>query len=150
MVSVRADLNYQAGVPRQFKRRTVFDFANPAFAHIGEQPVYNYEIYYTGESSDSPTGVFGYQERFAEYKQSYNQLTGNMRSQSPTSYDVWHVAQEFSGLPTLGDTFIRENPAVDRVIATPFIDQWIADMHFDVRAARCLPVYGVPGLAGRF
>lgn len=150
MVSVRADLNYQAGIPRQFKRRTLFDVANPAFANIGEQAVYNYEIWYQGESTDNPNGVFGYQERFAEYKQSYSMLTGNMRSQAAASYDVWHVAQEFGALPTLGDTFIRENPAVDRVIAAPFTDQWIVDSHFEVRAARCLPLFGVPGLAGRF
>lgn len=146
MVSIRADLNYQRGVPRQFKRRTVFDVANPAFAHIGEQPIYNYEVWYNGEGADNPTGVFGYEERFNEYKTSYSMLTGNMRSLSSTSYDVWHVAQEFGALPTLGDTFIRENPAVDRVIATPFTDQWILDSVFSVQVARCLPVYGVPGL----
>lgn len=150
MVSIRADLNYQRGVPRQFKRRTVFDVANPAFAHVGEQPVFNYEIWYDGESSGSPYGIFGYQERFAEYRQSYSILTGNMRSQAAASYDVWHVAQEFGTLPTLGDTFIRETPDVDRVIATPFTDQWILDSVFDVKVARCLPVYAVPGLAGRF
>lgn len=150
MVSIRADLNYQRGIPRQFKRRTVFDIANPAFANIGEQPVYNYELWYDGESSGNPTGVFGYQERFAEYKQSYSILTGNMRSQAANSYDVWHVAQEFASLPTLGDTFIREVPAVDRVVATPFTDQWILDSYMEVRAARCLPLFGYPGLTARF
>lgn len=150
LISVRADLNYQRGVPRQFKRRTLYDVANPAFANIGEQAVYNYEIWYDGETSGTPTGVFGYQERFADYKQSYSMLTGNMRSQATASYDVWHVAQEFASLPTLGDTFIREVPAVDRVVATPFTDQWILDSMFDVKVARCLPTWGVPGLAGRF
>lgn len=146
MISVRADLNYQSGCPRQFKRRTVWDVANPAFAMIGEEPVYNYELWYKGDGTDNPSGIFGYQERFASYKQSYSMLTGNMRSASATSYDVWHVAQEFTAQPTLGDTFIRENPAVDRVVAVPFTDQWIVDSVINVRAARCLPVYGVPGL----
>lgn len=150
LASVRADLNYQAGIPRQFKYRTLFDIPNPAFANIGEQAVYNYEIWYDGETSGNPYGIFGYQERYAEWKQSYSILTGNMRSQAVNSYDVWHVAQEFGALPTLGDTFIRENPAVDRVIATPFTDQWIVDALFEIKAARCLPLFGVPGLAGRF
>lgn len=150
LVSVRADLNYQWGCPRQFKRRTLFDVANPAFANVGEQPLFNYEIWYRGEGTDNPTGVFGYQERFAEYKQSYSMLTGNMRSEAAASYDVWHVAQDFSALPTLGDTFIKEVPAVDRVVATPFTDQWILDSVIDVNVARCLPLYGVPGLGGRF
>lgn len=148
MISVRADLNYQAGIPRQFKRRTVFDVANPAFANIGEQPVYNYEIWYRGEASDNPYGIFGYQERFADYKQSYSMLTGNMRSEAASSYDVWHVAQEFGALPTLGPTFIVEDPDVDRVVATPFTDQWILDSLFKVTVARCLPVWGFPGLGG--
>lgn len=150
MASIRADLNYQHGLPRQFSRRTVFDVANPAFANIGEQPILNKEIWYDGEGVGNPNGVFGYEERFAEYKSSYSILTGNMRSLATDSYDVWHVAQEFAVQPTLGDTFIRENPAVDRTIATPFVDQFIIDAYFNIRAARVLPLWGVPGLAGRF
>jgi len=147
MVSVRADLNYQNGIRRLFLRSTVFDLANPVFANIGEQPVYIEELYYNGTN---PRTVFGYQERFAEYKQSYSTLSGNMRSGSANSYDVWHVAQNFPTAPTLGDTFIVEDPDVDRVVATPFVDQWILDSVFDVKVARCLPVWGVPGLGGRF
>lgn len=151
MISVRADLNYQRGVPRQFKRRTLFDVANPAFAHIGEESVFNYEVWYDGEAGGgTPYGTFGFQERFASYKQSYSILSGNMRSQAAASYDVWHVAQEFGSPQVLGDTFIRENPAVDRVVATPFTDQWILDSLIDCKVARCLPLYGVPGLGGRF
>lgn len=150
LISVRADLNYQRGLPKQFSRRTVFDIANPAFAHIGEQPIYNKEIWYDGIGAGNPDGIFGYEERFAEYKSSYSILTGNMRSQAVDSYDLWHVAQEFGTLPTLGDTFIRENPAIDRVVATPFIDQWNLDSVTEIKMARVLPVWGVPGLGSRF
>lgn len=148
LVSIRADLNYQRGMPRQFFRRTVFDIAIPAFANIGEQPVYNKEIWYDGVGAYE-LQVFGYQERYAEYKQSYSILTGNMRSAAPDSYDTWHVAQAMGTQPTLGDTFIREDPDIDRVVATPFIDQFNLDSLIEIKAARCLPVWGVPGLEAR-
>jgi len=74
MVSVRADLTYQQGVHRMWNRSTRYDFYFPAFAMLGEQAILNEEIYATGTASD--TNVFGYQERWAEYRYKPSQISG--------------------------------------------------------------------------
>jgi hypothetical protein len=148
MACVFADLNYQQGLHRNFSRQTRWDFYWPALAHIGEQAVLNKEIYATGGTDDD--NVFGYQERFAEYRYKPSQITGKMRSSSATSLDNWHLAQEFSALPVLNSSFIEENPPVDRVIAVTSEPHMLMDMHFDLKCARPMPTYSVPGLIDHF
>jgi hypothetical protein len=148
MACVFADLNYQQGLHRNFSRQTRWDFYWPALAHIGEQAVLNKEIYATGGADDD--NVFGYQERFAEYRYKPSQVTGKMRSSSATSLDNWHLAQEFSALPVLNSSFIEENPPVDRVIAVTTEPHLLLDMHFDLKCARPMPTYSVPGLIDHF
>ena len=148
MACVFADLNYQQGLHRNFSRQTRWDFYWPALAHIGEQAVLNKEIYATGGADDD--NVFGYQERFAEYRYKPSQVTGKMRSSSATSLDNWHLAQEFSALPVLNSSFIEENPPVDRVIAVTSEPHMLMDMHFDLKCARPMPTYSVPGLIDHF
>ena len=148
MACVFADLNYQQGLHRNFSRQTRWDFYWPALAHIGEQAVLNKEIYAQGNSDDD--NVFGYQERFAEYRYKPSQITGKMRSTSATPLDSWHLAQEFSALPVLNSSFIEENPPVDRVIAVTSEPHLILDMHFDLKCARPMPTYSVPGLIDHF
>lgn len=148
IASVRADYGYQQGIPRMFSRRSRFDFYLPALATIGEQAVLNKEIYAQGtEDDDKP---FGYQEAWADYRYGISKITGKMRSSDPQSLDAWHLAQEFSSLPTLGKDFIEENPPVDRVIAVTDEPQFIADFYFNVRSARPMPVWSVPGLLDHF
>jgi Capsid protein (F protein). len=148
MVCIRADLNYQQGLNRMWSRSTRWDFYWPALAHIGEQAVLNKEIYAQGTSADDD--VFGYQERFAEYRYKPSLITGNMRSASPLSLDRWHLAQDFSALPVLNASFIEENPPFDRVIATPDEPDMLLDLYFKLRCARPMPVYSVPGLIDHF
>lgn len=148
LASVRADLNYQQGVDRMWSRQTRYDFYWPALAHLGEQAVLNKEIYHTGTSTDDE--VFGYQERYAEYRYKPSMITGQMRSNHPQSLDTWHLAQDFSALPTLGADFIEENPPLDRVVAVPSEPDLILDVFFDLKAARPMPVYSVPGLVDHF
>jgi hypothetical protein len=148
MACVFADLNYQQGLHRNFSRQTRWDFYWPALAHIGEQAVLNKEIYATGGADDD--NVFGYQERFAEYRYKPSQVTGKMRSTSAQSLDNWHLAQEFSALPVLNSSFIEENPPVDRVIAVTTEPHMLLDMHFDLKCARPMPTYSVPGLIDHF
>ena len=148
LACVFADLNYQQGLHRNFSRQTRWDFYWPALAHIGEQAVLNKEIYATGGADDD--NVFGYQERFAEYRYKPSQVTGKMRSSSATSLDNWHLAQEFSALPVLNSSFIEENPPVDRVIAVTTEPHMLLDMHFDLKCARPMPTYSVPGLIDHF
>lgn len=151
MVSIRADLNYQQGLRRMWNRKTRYDFYFPVFAHLGEQEVLNKEIYATGTSTDDQ--VFGYQERWAEYRYHPSQITGYFRSTAPTTLDAWHLAQKFTALPTLSDTFIQDTPPVDRVVAIGSSangKQFIFDSFFQIRTARPMPLYSVPGLIDHF
>ena len=148
LVNVRADLNYQQGLNRMFSRSTRWDFYWPALSHIGEQPVYNKEIYAQNDANDDL--VFGYQERYAEYRYKPSQITGKFRSTYSTPLDQWHLAQEFSSLPVLNDTFIQEAPPIERVIAVPSEPQFLLDTYFDLKCARPMPVYSVPGLIDHF
>ena len=108
LLNVRADLTYQQGVPRMFSRSTRYDFYWPALAHLGEQAVLNKEIYAQGTSADSQ--VFGYQERYAEYRYFPSKITGKFRSTYAQPLDAWHLSQKFSNLPALNATFIQDNP----------------------------------------
>ena len=151
MVSVRADLNYQQGLRRMWNRKTRYDFYFPVFAHLGEQEVLNKEIYATGTATDDQ--VFGYQERWAEYRYHPSQITGYFRSTAPTTLDAWHLAQKFTALPTLSETFIQDTPPVDRVVAIGASangKQFIFDSFFQIRTARPMPLYSVPGLIDHF
>lgn len=151
LVCVRADLNYQQGLNRMFSRATRWDFYWPALSHIGEQAILNKEIYAQGSANlAQDEAVFGYQERFAEYRYKPSVVTGQFRSNYAQSLDTWHLAQDFASLPTLGPTFIEERPPVERVIAVPSEPQILFDSFFKYRCARPMPVYSVPGLIDHF
>lgn len=148
LVSIRADLTYQQGLNRMWSRQDRYDFYWPALAHLGEQPVLNKEIYAQGTSVDND--VFGYQERYAEYRYKPSMITGAFRSNAAASLDTWHLSQDFQSLPTLNQTFIEENPPIDRVVATPDEPDMILDLYFDLKCARPMPIYSVPGLIDHF
>lgn len=148
MVSMRADLNYQQGLNRMFSRSTRWDYYWPALSNIGEQAVLNKEILADGTATDDL--VFGYQERFAEYRYKPSVITGTFRSDHPQTLDTWHLAQDFATLPVLGDTFIQEDPPVDRVIAVVSEPHVLWDSYFQLRCARPMPVNGVPGFIDHF
>jgi len=151
LVSIRADLTYQQGLSRMWSRETRYDFYFPAFAMLGEQAVLNKEIYVTGNTTDDD--VFGYQERWAEYRYYPSRISGLFRSTATGTIDAWHLAQKFTTLPTLNDTFIADTPPVERVVAVGSAangKQFIFDSFFDVKKARPLPMYSVPGLIDHF
>ena len=145
---LRADITYQQGLNRMWSRRQLFDFYWPTLAHLGEQVVYNREIYTQGTADDN--GVFGYQERYAEYRYKPSMITGKLRSTDAQSLDVWHLAQKFDTLPKLNQDFIEENPPIARVIAVQNEPQFFADFWFDLKTSRPMPVYSVPGLVDHF
>lgn len=149
LVSVRADLTYQQGIPRMFSRKEKFDFYFPVFAHLGEQEVLNKEIWYSNDPAVDEQ-AFGYQERYAEYRYKPSLITGKFRSDDPQSLDAWHLSEDFAALPTLNETFIRHQPPIDRVVAVPDEPDFIADFWFDYKCARPMPVNGVPGNVDRF
>jgi len=148
LVCARADLNYQQGLNRMFSRRTRWDYFWPALSHIGEQAVLNKEIYAQGTSADDE--VFGYQERYAEYRYKPSLVTGRMRSNATQPLDIWHLSQEFGSLPALNDEFIEENPPIDRVVAVTDEPDFILDCYFSLNCVRPMPVYSVPGLIDHF
>ncbi|AXH74280.1 MAG: major capsid protein [Microviridae sp.] len=151
LVSVRADLSYQQGLRRFWSRSTRYDFYFPAFAMLGEQSILNKEIYCDGSAND--TAVFGYQERWSEYRYSPSQITGLFRSTSAGTIDPWHLAQKFTALPTLNTTFIQDTPPVSRVVAVGAAangQQLIFDSVFSMQCTRPLPMYSVPGLIDHF
>lgn len=149
LVSVRADLTYQQGVNRMFSRKTRFDFYWPALSHLGEQAVLQKEIFADGVPANDEK-VFGYQERYAEYRYKPSMITGELRSSNPQSLDAWHLAQDFAAAPVLDAAFIEENPPVDRVIAVPSEPHFIFDSFIRMHCTRPMPVYGVPGLIDHF
>lgn len=149
LVSIRADLNYQQNINRMWTRQTRFDFYWPALSHLGEQAVLNKEIYPQGNAT-TDQDVFGYQERYAEYRYKPSITTGRFRSNATASLDIWHLAQDFTALPTLNSTFIVENPPIDRVIATPDEPHMLFDSYFNLKCTRPMPTYSVPGLIDHF
>lgn len=142
---VRQDHSYQQGIERMWSRKKTLDFYFPALAHLGEQPVYNKEIYATGTSTDNQ--VFGYQERWAEYRYTPNTISGEFRSTYATPLDVWHYGDDYASLPTLQQSWLEETDTyVDRTLAVTSQDQILMDTALDITAVRPLPMYSVPGL----
>lgn len=151
----RYDHTYQQGTERLWSRKDRFDFYDPIFANIGEQAIKNKEIYTQGSSVVDSDGnvvddqVFGYQEAWAEYRYKPNRVTGEMRSDYLSSLDKWHLGDDYNSLPSLSASWVREDKSnVDRVLAvqSSVSNQLFADLYFDVKCTRIMPLYSVPGL----
>lgn len=143
----RYDHTYQQGLERFWSRKDRFDYYWPVFANIGEQAILNKEIYATGQDSDSE--VFGYQEAWADYRYKPSRVSGEMRSNAKTALDSWHLADDYDALPTLSDSWIREEPNnVNRVLAvtSEVSNQLFCDLYVQNRTTRPMPVYSIPGL----
>lgn len=148
-VCARADLTYQQGINKMWLRSTVYDFYWPTFAHLGEQAIELREIYAQGSEAD--TTVFGYQERYAEYRYKPSQITGKFRSSvTGGTLDKWHLSQFFKTAPTLNEEFIVENPPIERIIAVPSEPEFLLDIGFRYTTVRPMPMFGTPGLVDHF
>nr|DAK01805.1 MAG TPA: Major capsid protein [Microviridae sp.] len=143
LCGVRADLSYQENINRMWLHKSIYDFALPVFAHLGEQPIYNKEIFVSGTSKDDE--AFGFQERYGEYRYKPSLITGKLRSSDAQTLDVWHLSQSFTTLPTLSNEFIQDKPPIKRVLAVQDEPEFILDCMFNCKVTRCLPLYGVPG-----
>jgi len=132
-----------------WSRQTRFDFFWPALAHLGEQEVLQKEIFASGVDLDDNI-VFGYQERYAEYRYKPSIITGQFRSAAATSLDLWHLSQDFATAPVLNQEFIEENPPLARCIAVPSEPHFLFDSYFKLKCARPMPTYSVPGLIDHF
>ncbi|QCS36277.1 major capsid protein [Capybara microvirus Cap1_SP_209] len=152
LVNIRSDITYQQGLNRMWSRKGRFDFYWPVLAHLGEQPVYQKEIYAQGLSSEDDK-VFGYQERYAEYRYKPSQITGKTRSTDPQSLDIWHLAEKFDNAPALNSSFIQDTSSpqgIQRALAVQNEPQFILDCWFNLKTTRPMPVYSVPGLVDHF
>lgn len=150
LANVRSDITYSQGSERYWFKETRYDFYWPVLAQIGEQAVLNREIWYQNNANDD--GVFGYQERYAEYRYKPSRMTGLFRPDHALTLASWHLSEDFATLPTLGDTFIRSNTGtpLDRAIAVPSEPHIIGDFYFEMNCARPMPLYGVPGNLDHF
>lgn len=147
LVHVGADLTYQQGLHKMWSRSTRYDFYWPTFANLGEQAVLSREIYCEGTVDDDD--VFGYQERWAEYRHRPSRISGLFRSTSAGTIDEWHLAQDFATRPVLNATFMADTPPMERVLAAGASaenQQILFDSVFNIACTRALPVFSVPGL----
>lgn len=145
LCNVRADLTYQQGIPRMFTRRTRLDFYEPLLNGIGEQAVLQREIFADGNPSADET-VFGYQERFAEYRYMPSQICGRFRSNSAAPLDIWHLSQDFATAPQLNSEFITEAVPMSRVLAVTTEPSFLMDAFFDYTHVRAMPIRSNPGI----
>lgn len=151
-VVARADLTYQQGLRRMWTVQTRYDFPVPILANLGEQAMLNQEIYCVGTSGGAQdTNVFAYVPRFDEYRWIPSQIDGIYRSTAAGTIDYWHSSQKFTALPTLNSAFITDDSktVVQRNFAAGAAtlgQQVLADFYFDIKAARALPLYGIPGV----
>lgn len=151
----RYDHSYQQGIERFWSRKDKFDYYWPLFANLGEQAILNKEIYVQGSSVvNSNTNVaydeevFGYQEAWADYRYKPNRISGEMRSTYQTSLDSWHLADYYTQMPSLSDSWIREDKNVlDRALAVTsnVSAQLFGDFYVKDISTRCMPVYSIPG-----
>lgn len=151
LVNVRGDITYSQGVERYWDKSTRYDFYYPVLAQIGEQAVLNREIWFQANPTYDDA-VFGYQERYAEYRYKPSRLSGLMRVDATGSLSIFHLSEDFATLPGLDSAFIEANTTVplDRAIAVPSQPQFLGDFYFDMRCARPMPLYGVPGNLDHF
>ena len=149
---VRHTRTYQQGINREWSRRELFDFYQPTFAHLGNQPILNKEIFAQGFSaSDLDDEVFGYQEAWGEYRYKPSHVTGEFRSSYSKSLDPWHYADHYQYLPTLSSGWMAEGKEeISRTLAVKTQNQFIADFHVSTVLTAPMPLYSVPGLLDHF
>lgn len=144
---VRVDHSYQQGLATKWTRGGRFTYYDPRLAALGEQPVYNREIYAQGTTEDDE--VFGYQEAWADYRYKPSYITGEMRSNYKTSLDAWHYADDYDALPRLSAEWIQEGTQnIDRTIAVTSEKghQFLCDFYFTEDWYREMPIYSIPGI----
>lgn len=151
MACARSELTYQQGLNRIFSRSTRYDFFWSKLQEIGEQTILNKEIYAQGSANPTQdAAVFGYQERYAEYRYKPSEIRGEFRSTFAQSLDYWHMAEKFTSLPALNSTFIVQNTPIARALAVTDGPDLIADYWFKIKHTRPMAVYSVPVKLGKF
>lgn len=141
LLTIMPDTIYMQGIPRHFLKKTKYDFYLPVFAHVGAQPIYNAEIYATGDAEDDFT-TWAWQDRYEEYRQAFDEVHGDFR----TTYDFFHLARKFDSLPEFNEDFVASDPD-NRIfpVTAEGSHVWVMLYH-KVNALRKIPIIGTPGL----
>lgn len=149
VLCVRQHHTYQQGLEKFWTRKKRTDFYDPVFANIGEQPIYQSELYFGIGGEDTSKSVFGYQEAWADYRYKPSRVSGELRSTATNPMDIWHLGDKYANAPILGDQFLSETTEyLDRALAVPSTtaNQFIIDIYTENEMIRPMPVYSVPGL----
>lgn len=141
----KSDVSYQQGISRELTKAGKYDYLFPSFYNLGDQAVLNKEIYLNVDI-ETNNRVFGYQERYREYREDYDRITGGMRSASGTGFDVFHLAQEFATQPVLNKEFLESDTPIDRSLAVPDEEAILLNVYFEVEAERKLTLSGRPSI----
>ena len=144
ILRARGEVTYQQGLERMWSRRDLYDFLWPELANLGEQPIYRRELFIQNGAGDDE--VFGYQERYADYRFKKSLATGLFASDATGSLDFWHLAEDFASAPLLNQTFIEDQTPMSRITVQDSEDDFLIDGYFNVRVARALPVRPTPSL----
>lgn len=141
LMTVMPKTAYQQGLPKIFSKFDKFDYFWPSFQSIGEQPIYNQEIYYDAGDSQNEN-VFGYTPRYAEYKYIPSSVHGEMR----TSLNFWHMGRIFSSRPSLNADFVEcDNSEVERIFAVnQDSENLYVYLHNHIKATRPMVYFGTP------
>lgn len=143
IMSIMPKPAYQQGTPRHFSKFDRFDYFFENFEQIGEQPIYNREIYNDNNSSYEPEGIFGYTPRYAEYKY----LPSTVHGEFKTSLNFWHMGRIFDGPPHLNEDFITMDDAeVSRVFAVEDAEKLYCYLHNKVKAIRPMRYFANPSI----
>lgn len=155
LFNITADLTYQQCIDRMWSRQTKHEFYWPSLAHLGEQAVLNQEVFFNPldvDVLDEPKAVWGYQERWSEYKYGKNKVVGKFKSNATGSLHAWHLALNFTETPRLNAAFITDNPPFSRVVSITDEPYFMVDMRHGLLHTRAMPVYAMPSMlaGGRF
>lgn len=146
---IRQRHTYQQGIERFWMRSDRYDFYDPVFANIGEQPVYRSEIYAEALTEAQKGTIFGYNEAWADLRYRPGRITGALNSTQNQGFDIWHFGDEYANAPVLSNAWMKETSAyVDRTLSVPSSEapNFVVDFYHKVSAARVLPLYSIPGL----
>nr|DAK00875.1 MAG TPA: Major capsid protein [Microviridae sp.] len=148
LVCVRTAHSYSQGLPKFFMKKQKLDYYFPIFAHLGEQPVYNKEIYLQGNAEDDE--VIGYQMAWDELRHTPTRSSGYLRMGAPGALEQWTYADKFDSLPVLGAAFIEETKDnIARTLSvTEYTHQFISDWFFNEEVYQILPADSTPKLVG--
>jgi len=149
LLRARGDLTYFQGIDKLWSRSTRYDFYIPALANLGEQAILNKELW-VSNNAVTDVAVFGYQERWAEYRMKASRVVGVFNPDVAGALSQWHLAEDFSSLPALNPTFMGDRTPMARVVTVTTEPDFLLDLWFNYKCARPMPVYSVPALVSRF